>query len=124
MTSTGIHNPGHVDTDLPHRRIRLTEMQADEMYHRLDLTAETPDLTDWGWIERTGRVTYYLCVVEGREVAAAGTYNREGTIGDIASSLDIAEDQAYHAWGSEGQGFVRSMETLLRKVRDAFGMDR
>lgn len=118
-----VTNPGDVDTALPHRRIKLTEKQADEMYHRLSVTAETPDLTDWGWIERTGRTTYYLCVVEGRQVAAAGTYSGEGTIGDIENCLDIAEDQAHHAWGAEGQGFVRSMETLLAKVRAEFDMD-
>lgn len=51
------HNPAGLDTDLPTLDVYLTPFQQDEIAHRITITAETDELTDWGFItSRTLRV--------------------------------------------------------------------
>jgi len=105
------YNPGEVDTDLPTIPVRrLTPMQVSEMAHRLDVTAETPDLPNWGYL--VGRTLHIVDDPDCILWAITGEYS------DIRTCLDIAQDQA--VWGGiEAQGFVRSMESMVRKAEEA-----
>ena len=111
------YNPGGVDETLPTIKVRdLTPTQVDECAHRLDVTAETPDLADWGYL--VGRTLHIVDDAAAIHAAIGGDYS------DLRTCLDIAADQAAWAWGIEGQGFLRSMQSLVRKAERAVAEQR
>ena len=117
QTDTRTFNPGNVDTTLPTIQVRITPYQANEVYDRLVVTAETDELPDWGWLEERGKTVRILHIVDDPECTAAGVTD---AVSDLSTMVDIAEDNA-RAWFAEPSDVthLRSMRLLLRKATEA-----
>jgi len=104
------YNPGGVDTDAPTIRVRnLTNLQIGEVVTRLAVTAETDDLSDWGYL--TGRVLHIIDSPEAIEAAITGPN------ADLRSSLEIVRNEARHE--PDAVGLYRSMLSLVDKAERA-----
>ena len=106
-----IYNPAKLGTGRAVIKIRLTDRQVEEMAHRLDITAETDDLDDWGWLD--GRT---LCILNNATAINNAIMSRYS---DIRTCLDIARDNVHHDPSPEARGFLASMQSLVRKVENA-----
>ena len=107
------------DTALSDIALKLTEFQAGEVEHGLDVdAADHPDDPDWGTVVRDG--SKFWLIVAGTQQA------RDWALYRITSSRDIFQDNSADPFNSNGERLAlvtrfRSMQLLTRQLIEACG---